>query len=341
MKVRRQVIGKIAILGLALGIALIFPVVISTQYYQHLAFLTFTYAATAVAWNIVGGYAGYISLGHSAFFGLGAYLLGLAATELGWNPFWTVPITALGVALFGLLVGLIALRTRGHAFVVVTIALVFIVQLIALNWRSLTGGMNGLQLPLAPYSAEFIKVPFYYSALALLILSIWISWTIKSTKFGLGLIAIREDEDKAEAVGVSTTLYKVLAFVISVYLVGMAGGIYAYYQTYIDPMFIFNIFFGVQMILMTILGGKGTLWGPVIGAFIMQPVADLILFRFGSSQLHLAIFGVLLLAFVVYLPRGILPTLGDYYVRFRQKRRQPAEELKQLDTFAERGGPAP
>lgn len=301
--------------GAALIAALAFPLLVPVQYYQHLAILTFLYASLAVAWNVIGGYAGYISLGHSAFFGLGAYAVALAAIHWGWNPFWASPLLGLVVALMGLAIGVVVLRTRSHAFVVATIALVFIVQLVAINWRGLTRGMSGLQLPLPPYPPATIKVPFYYATLALLVASVGISWYIKGSKFGLGLVAIREDEDKAEAVGVSTTLYKVLAFAISVYLVAVGGGIYAYYQTFIDPALIFNILIGVQMILMTILGGKGTLWGPVLGAFIMQPFSDFILFRFGSSQIHLAIFGLFLLALVLFLPHGILPTSAELLAR--------------------------
>lgn len=307
-------------IAIALAIAIVFPLAVSVQYFQHLAILTLLYAANAVAWNIMGGYSGYISLGHSAFFGLGAYLVALVSIHWGWNAFIAAPIMGLGVALFGLGVGVIALRTRGHSFVIATIALVYILQVVALNWRDLTRGISGLQLPLPPYPVETIKIPFYYAVLILLCVSIWVSWRIKNSKFGLGLVAIREDEDKAESVGVSTTLYKILALCISVYLVGTAGGIYAYYQTAIDPVLNFNILFGIQMILMTILGGKGTLWGPVLGAFILQPLSELVLFRFGSSQIHITIYGVLVLLLVIYLPRGVIPSVGDYWLSYKRER---------------------
>lgn len=308
------------LIAVGLAIAMVYPLLMPVQYFQHLAILTLLYASNAVAWNIMGGYTGYISLGHSAFFGLGAYLVALVSIHWGWNPFLAAPLMGLAVALFGLGVGIIALRTRGHAFVIATIALVYILQVVALNWRDLTRGISGLQLPLPPYPVESIKIPFYYAVLILLCFSIWVSWRIKNSKFGLGLIAIREDEDKAASVGVSTTLYKILALCISVYLVGTAGGIYAYYQTAIDPVLNFNILFGIQMILMTILGGKGTLWGPVLGAFIMQPLSELVLFRFGSSQIHIAIFGILVLLLVIYLPRGIIPSVGDYWLSYRRRR---------------------
>ncbi len=314
-----------------------FPRLFTVQYYQHLAFLTLLYAATAVSWNIIGGYTGYISLGHSAFFGLGAYVVALTAQHFGWNPFASAPVAGFVAAFVGIIIGWITLRTRGRTFVVVTIALVFITQVIAINWRSFTGGMTGLQLPLPPYSVETIKIPFYYAALILLCFSVWLSWRIKNSKFGLGLIAIREDEDKAESVGVSTTLYKVLAFSISVYLVAVAGGIYAYYQTFIDPVIAFNLFTGVQMIQMTILGGKGTIWGPVLGAFIMQPVGDFVLFQFGSDQIHIAVFGIFLLLLIVFLPQGILPTVSEWIQRRKTRSAEDSDQRRMMEAMANPG----
>jgi branched-chain amino acid transport system permease protein len=148
--------------------------------------------------------------------------------------------------------------------------------------------------------------------LALLCLTIFVSWRIRQSKFGLGLIALREDEGKAEAVGIDTMLYKVLAFGISAYFVGVAGGIYSYFFTHIDPTFLFDILTSVTMVLMAILGGRGTLWGPVLGAFIMQPLSNWVVGEFGGSQIHLAVFGGILLFVMLFMPQGILPTLSDF-----------------------------
>jgi branched-chain amino acid transport system permease protein len=169
-----------------------------------------------------------------------------------------------------------------------------------------------------PWSPEFIKVPFHYIMLILLCLTIFISWRIRQSKFGLGLIAIREDEGKAEAVGINTMLYKVLAFGFSAYFMGVAGGIYSYFFTYIDPQFIFDVFTGVTMVLIAILGGRGTLWGPVLGAFIMEPLGNWIIGTFGGTQIHLTIFGGILLIVMLFMPQGILPTLSDA-IRQRKK----------------------
>lgn len=303
-------------LVIALIALLVYPLVQKSQYYQHVMIMTMMAAVLASSWNILGGYAGYTSLGHAAFFGLGGYLVALAHNRLGWHPFistWFLAIIVMGVAL---ILGWISLRTQGSAFVVVTIAMVFIFRLVALNLSSITNGARGLTQPRpgwggVQWSPEFIKVPFHYIMLILLCLTIFISWRIRKSKFGLGLIAIREDEGKAEAVGINTMLYKVLAFGFSAYFMGVAGGIYSYFFTYIDPQFIFDVFTGVTMVLIAILGGRGTLWGPVLGAFIMEPLGNWVIGTFGGTQIHLAVFGGILLAVMLFMPRGILPTLSD------------------------------
>ena len=303
-------------LAAALIVLLLYPLAQQSQYYQHVMIMTMMAAVLSSSWNILGGYAGYTSLGHAAFFGLGGYLVALAHNHYGWHPFvstWFLAIIVMGVAL---ILGWISLRTQGSAFVVVTIAMVFIFRLVALNLSSITNGARGLTQPRpgwggVPWSPEFIKVPFHYIMLVLLCLTVFVSWRIRQSKFGLGLIAIREDEGKAEAVGINTMLYKVLAFGFSAYFVGVAGGIYSYFFTYIDPQFIFDVFTGVTMVLIALLGGRGTLWGPVLGAFIMEPLGNWIIGEFGGTQIHLTVFGGILLGVMLFMPQGILPTISN------------------------------
>jgi len=301
---------------LALAALLVFPLIQRSQYYQHVMVMTMMAAVLASSWNILGGYAGYTSLGHAAFFGLGGYLVALAHNHFGWHPFISTWFLGIVVVVVALGLGWISLRTYGSAFVVVTIAMVFIFRIVALNLADITNGARGLTQPRpgwagVPWSPELIKVPFHYIMLLLLCLTIFISWRVRQSKFGLGLIAIREDEGKAEAVGINTMLYKVLAFGISAYFMGVAGGIYSYFFTYIDPQFIFDIFTGVTMVLISILGGRGTLWGPVLGAFILEPLGNWIIGTFGGTQIHLAVFGGILLIVMLFMPQGILPTLSD------------------------------
>jgi len=319
-------IAKVVLPIVLLGILLVYPLVETSQYYQHIMVMTLMAAVMASSWNIIGGYAGYTSLGHAAFFGLGGYLVAWTHNEYGWHPFVSTWFLALVVAGVALAVGWIALRTQGSAFVVVTIAVIFIFRLLALNLSAITNGAQGLTQPRpgwggVQWSPELMKVPFHYIMLLLLCLTIYSSWRIRQSKFGMGLIAIREDEGKAEAVGIDTMLYKVLAFGISAYFIGVAGGIYSYFFTYIDPGFVFDIFVSVTMVLIAILGGRGTLWGPVLGAFIMQPLANWVVSEFGGTQIHLTVFGGILLFVMLFMPQGILPALNEFLMRWNSKTR--------------------
>lgn len=315
----------------ALIALLIFPWVYREPYYHVLGFNVLLFATMAVSWNIMGGYTGYKSLGHSAFFGLGAYLVAVAANEWGWNPLWSAPIMALVVTLVAMALGWIMLRTTGSAFVIATIAMLLIFRLLALNLRGITKGAPGLSQPLPPWTPEFSRMPFFYYMLVWLIIALLVSAFIRRSRFGLGLLAIRDDEGKAEMVGVNTTLYKVLAFGVSAYFVGVGGGIWSYHTTHISPIFAFDIIIGVEMILMTMLGGQGTLWGPVLGAFIFVPASDIILFQFGSTTIHLAILGGTMMLILLFMPQGILPTAGAWL----EKRRAPRAAHAGARTMAE------
>lgn len=317
------------IIALLMG-GLISPFVVPNQYSQHIIVMTLMAAVMASSWNIIGGYAGYTSLGHAAFFGLGGYLVAWTHNHYGWHPFISSWFLGLVVVAVALIMGWISLRTQGSAFVVVTIAIVFIFRLLALNLSDITNGARGMTQPRpgwggAPWSPEIIKIPFLYIMLALLIFTIFASWWIRHSKFGLGLIAIREDEGKAESVGIDTMMYKVLAFGISAYFIGVAGGIYSYFFTYIDPGFVFDIFVSVTMVLMAILGGRGTLWGPVLGAFIMQPLSNWVVGKFGGTAIHLTVFGGILLLVMLFMPQGILPTVTDF-LKGRAKAQVAAKE---------------
>lgn len=312
-------------------ILLAYPWIYRAPYYHVLGFNVMLFAMMATSWNIMGGYTGYKSLGHSAFYGLGAYLVAIAANQLGWNPLISAPVLAIVVALVALAVGWIMLRTSGSAFVIATIALLLIFRLAALNLREITKGAPGLSQPLPPWSPEFSRMPFYYYMLFWLIISLLVSWYIRRSRFGLGLVAIRDDEGKAEMVGVNTTLYKVLAFAISAYFVGLGGGVWSYFTTHISPVFAFDIIVGVDMILMTMLGGLGTLWGPVLGAFILVPAADFILFTFGSTTIYLAIIGLLMMVVIIFLPKGILPTIQEWV----ESRRAPRVAHEGAQSMAE------
>jgi ABC-type branched-subunit amino acid transport system ATPase component len=203
--------------------------------------------------------------------------------------------------------------------VILTIGFLFLLQLIAINWDELTNGTQGLSLPIPMWDIAYQYWPFYYAMLGVLCLSLVTAWRIRRTKFGTGLIAMREDEDKASTVGVNTPVYKMLGFVASGVFLGMAGGVYAYYLAFIDPRGMFDIVISVQIILCMLLGGRGTLWGPVLGAFLVEPLNELANQQMGGGNSRLLIFGGLMALVVLFLPKGILPTLKERLTARRQR----------------------
>ena len=215
---------------------------------------------SAAAWNIFSGYSGYLALGHAVFFGTGGYAVALAARDWhvagGWPVFRLLPFGGIVAGLIAIPVGLVALRTRRHTFVVVTIAIFFIFQLAATN-LGFTGGTSGILLPIAPFSAANYNQPFYYVAFVILIATVLVSWGVRRSRFGLQLLAIRDDEDRALGLGVKTRRLKLIAFVISAVPIGMVGGLYFYFVGQIFPQFAFDPLFDLSIALMAFLGRAG------------------------------------------------------------------------------------
>ncbi len=327
---RDRRIAGVAIALVAVGLA-VYPLLEHNAYRQNVLFFCFLFAVLASGWNIISGFAGYVSLGQSAFLGVGAYTTAIMATRIpgGHSPWWFAPAGGVVAALLAAALGAVVMRTRGHSFVIITIAFLFIMQLVALNWVSLTNGSDGLPLPLPRYPREWQNTPFYYAMLALVALSVLLAWWIRRTKFGMGLIAIREDEDKAAAVGVNAPVYKILAFAASAVLIGVAGGVYAYYLSYIDPRGMFDILVSVQAVLATLLGGPATIWGPVLGGFLIELISEgtngrtyelgVVEVRVGG-QWRLIVFGALMAGTILFLRRGIIPTIADALARRRARR---------------------
>jgi branched-chain amino acid transport system permease protein len=316
----RTAVLKVAALVVVLALALLVPAFAADPATTNIAVFTVMYVGLATAWNIMGGYTGYISLGHAAFFGVGAYALGLLLAHLGiqggYLPFVLVPVAGACTVVLALAIGWVALRTRAATFVIVTIACMFLLQLLAENLVGLTGGGAGLSFPVPPWSGGFFNTPYYYGMLVLALLGLLVSWLIRRSKFGLGLLAIRDDEDKALAVGVPVRAFKLTAFVISAALVGMIGAVYGYYVTYIYPQFVIDPLVGISMVLMVFLGGLGTLWGPVVGALILEPAQLWLAYNFGASRLYLVFYAAVFLLVILLLPRGIVPSVADLLKRW-------------------------
>ena len=285
------------------------------NYVLHLALYTFMYVAMASSWNILGGYTGYISLGHNVFFCIGGYFSGMILAYFGVSTLITAPLAGLAAAAVGFLVGLVTLRMRGPTFIISSIALLMVARILFDNWAFI-GGANGVTLPQLALDATWMKVPYYYAMLVIAALAVWTSYKIKHSKFGLGLRAISQDEVKAESAGIDTRFYKVSAFAISAFFVGMAGAVWGEYITYLRPNIFLIILIAANMVLMCILGGKGTVAGPIVGAVLLIAFNELFVATLGSSEINILGTGVIMVIVLLYFPNGIVGTLA-------QKRRLP------------------
>lgn len=316
----RQIASRLgsprSLVAVPLVVLTVLPVIRPYDTYLHtVLLLALLLAVQAVSWNIISGYAGYVSLGHSAFLGLGSYTAGIVGVHTGLNPFLAAPLGGLVAVVAALLIGSVVLRARGHAFVIITIALLLAMQVIVTNWSALTNGSNGITLELPFWSRDYQNVPFYYFFLLLLFVTIGFSAAIRRTKFGTGLVAIREDEGKAAAIGVDTTRYKIVAFCASAFFIGVAGTGYAYFLTFLNPVGAFSILGSVTIVLSALVGGRGTLWGPVVGAFIVQLGSEAATVYGGGSQSRVLLFGAVLVLVVLFLPVGLLPTIEKWWRR--------------------------
>jgi branched-chain amino acid transport system permease protein len=310
-------VGRILV-AVAGVLLLAFPLLSDDTYYQNMVILSLVFAVGAGGLNIITGFAGYVSLGQGAFIGLGGYTMGILATRYdSVSPWLWVPVAAVVAGLVAVILGLVSLRSRGPAFVIITVAFLFLIQVIAINWRSLTNGTEGLSLPLPTWATDILNWPFYYALVAILVLQQLMSWWIRRTKLGMGLVAIREDETKAATIGINLPVEKMIAFVASTVLVGMAGAVYGYYVAFIDPRGMFSILISVQLVLSLLIGGRGTLWGPVLGAFLIEPLNEVANNSFGGGNARLFLFGGLLVAVVIFMPKGILPAVEALLARRR------------------------
>ncbi|MEO3922348.1 branched-chain amino acid ABC transporter permease [Micromonosporaceae bacterium B7E4] len=335
-----------AILAVAAAV-LSFPSWAPNPYILSAGVVVLNYAVLSTSWNFVGGFTGYISLGHGALAGLGGYTTGLLVVRAGLPSFVALAAAALLVAAFAVPVGYAALRVRGASFVIVSIALVLILLLVFQSWASFTGGSRGLVVP-RPFPGllrpEHHRVFFYLFA-ALLAVALLVWWLVDRSRFGLGLKAIREDEDKAESLGTPTFGYKLVVFVVSAGFTGLAGGLYALWFGDLDPVFQFSILTGSYLVLMALLGGVRQLFGPLVGALVVGIGLEYFKVEFGNTPLHLVATGLLLALVVMFMPDGVLPAVGallDRFLRPAQSsiREVTAAELRDRDPTRPDDGPA-
>jgi branched-chain amino acid transport system permease protein len=308
-----RVIRLLALLAL-LATVVLFPAMAPDAFILSVGVVIMSYALLATSWNFVGGFTGYISLGHAAYYGLGGYATALLVMRADLNPWVALVLGGLLVALIAVPIGIASLRVRGASFVIVSIAVVLICLLASQSWRSLTGGSNGLRVP-RPFGDDVLRPEqherfFYLNAIVLAIaLLLW--FAIDRSRFGIGLKAIREDEDKAQSLGVPTFQYKLVAFIISAFFTAIAGGLYALWFGYLDPIFQFSILIGAYMVLMSLLGGIRSLFGPLVGAVIVGYAVEVFKAQYGDTQFHLVATGLLLALVVLFMPEGIIPAVNN------------------------------
>ena len=302
-----------------------FPFIVHAHWVLNIAVFTLMYAGLASAWNLVGGYAGYPSLGHAAFFGAGAYLEAIwfhhHSIGSGYLPFVALPIVGLIVMVASVPVAWVAMRTRADVFAIVTITVLFMAQTLAFNLRSITGGSQGLGIHPPPFALAIFERPFYFAFAAILIVAAGITFLTSRSKVGLSLLAVRADEDKARGIGVHVTLAKLTGFSMSVWLTAMIGAVWAYYVSFVYPQFAVDPLITIAMVLMTFLGGRATLWGPILGAFILAPAQQYLAYTYGASRLYLLAYAAVFLLIMLFLPRGIIPSIADRRFARRRKAR--------------------
>jgi len=298
---------------LAVACALVaFPLVVQSDYFRHILILALMWVVIGSSWNLIAGYTGQVSFGHAIFFGVGAYTAGLCVTKLHISAWWGMLLGGPAAVLVGLLIGWICFRLRGPYFNLATLAIGEIFRLVAITWVDLTEGMQGILIIKSFRS----KLPFYFMALLLAAICVFTIYRVIRSKWGFYFVAIREDEDAAEALGVSGFRYKSLSLMVSSFFTGLAGAFYMNYMGFIDPEVVFSLYFvSIMAILVGIIGGVGTIMGPAVGAFIMVLLQETFrssffgLFPRWVSETHALAFGLLVIFVIRFMANGIV---GDW-----------------------------
>ncbi len=285
----------------------VLPLIGLSTYMMHILILVIMWSVIGMAWNLLGGYCGQVSFGHAAFFGIGAYTAGILYFKGGLSAWWGLPLSIFFVALASLIIGYVTLRLRGPFFALGTLAIGEVCRVTAENLRDFTQGTLGIMLQQRTWVE---KTWYYYIILGIAIITFVVIKRIINSKMGYYFVAIREDQDAAESLGINTTLYKTIALVLSGVFTGLAGAFYTNYMGYIDPEVVFALHdISIITIMVVMVGGVATFWGPVVGAVIMVLLAELIRSIPKLGAAHQTMFGILLILIIIFLPNGIV---GDF-----------------------------
>jgi branched-chain amino acid transport system permease protein len=309
-----------AAVGAAVALVLAVPYLTANQFIIHLGIVVLLWTVLGAAWNLLGGYTGQVSFGHATFFGVGAYTMMILYLKLGLPPWYGMVLGGVMGALVSLPIGLICFRLRGPYFSLATLAVAEIVRLVALNWEALTNGPVGLlitTLPRVELGSGAVdwesKTPFFYLMAVLLGGAMLATYGVSRSRLGAYLLAIRENEDTAESIGIDTVRAKVTTLALSAFLTGVAGGFYGLYFRYVDPDAVFPISVSVEMVFIAVVGGLATVAGPVIGAVVLVTFGELFRERFLVG--HLIFYGLFMMLVIRYLPEGIWGGIRRVLVR--------------------------
>src|ERR1700730_15726187 len=306
---------------------LVCPFIFRTSFFHHTMILIFMYALMAQSWNVVAGFSGQISLGHAIFFGIGAYSSTVLFAKYGITPWAGMAVGMLLSALAAVAIGVPTLRLRGHYFAIATLLIGSSVQIVFQRW-DWVGAASGLYVPIERTAPFFYlqfhtsKVPYYYLALAAAAAGYLVVWKLRRSRFGFRLQALRDEPDAAASLGLAIARHKVMAFMISGAMMSVAGTLYRQYVLVLDPERLFSAEISIIVLLMTVLGGSGTLWGPALGAAILVPLSEYSRIWFGGTgrTIDLILYGILILLVCMWRPSGILSLLEE---RIRRRAEMP------------------
>ncbi len=303
-----------------LAIAIAFPFVFPSSFMVNFGVMALFYAFIGQSWNISGGFAGQLSFGHVAFFGVGAYASTIMQLRFGWSPWLGLPASALAGALVGGVIAVLSFRAglKGSYFALITLAFAEVLRIVT-NSVSFTGGGLGMLIPMKASAANFQfaeRIGFYFVILLLAAGSVALAEWLRRSRFGAQLAAIRENEDSAKALGINVFREKVKVMLLSGTISGMGGCFFAQYFLYIDPLVVFGVDKSVEMLLVSMIGGAGTVYGPLVGALLLASISDITRVLTQIQGLSLVLYGSLLVVIIAYLPNGLI----DLFKR----RRKPA-----------------
>jgi branched-chain amino acid transport system permease protein len=303
---------RTVILGALGAFALAYPLLTAgSAVYQRLGALVLLAAIGASAWNMIGGYAGQVSVGHTVFFGSGAYAAIVGYTQFGLPPIAGAPVGAAIAVLIAALIGVPTLRLSGHYFSMATIAVAELIRVLIINWEWVGGaqGISGPAVPRTVLDLSFISaLPYYYLFLAVLVAILFLTWRIEESRMGFYLRAIKDSERAARSLGVAAGRYKLYAYMLSAGLTAVAGSLYALMFGFIDPESGFGILISVKMLIMAALGGAGLLFGPLVGAMILVPLEEISNSLLGGkgAGLTFVVYGAIIVVIARFLPSGLL-----------------------------------